>query len=69
MAILIEKFALGWHQQTGGAYRIKVVNGGWSNWISVPSADLAALAAIFEESPVYVHPNGSITTGEEPIGD
>lgn len=68
MATLIEKFALGWHPQTGGAYRIKVINGGWSTWKVVPAADLAALAAIFEESPVYVHPNGSITTDEEPIG-
>lgn len=68
MAVLMEKFVLGWHQQTGSGYRVKVVNSGWSNWIPVPSGDLAALAAIFEESPVHLHPNGSITTGEEPIG-
>ncbi len=69
MAVLVEKFALGWHQQTGGAYRIKVINGDWSNWITVQPAELAAVALLFQESPVYVHPNGSITTGEEPIGE
>ncbi|MBP7394493.1 MAG: hypothetical protein KA945_11735 [Zoogloea sp.] len=68
MAYQVEKFLLGWHPQTGGAYRLKIVGGAWTNWINVPSADLSALAAIFAEQPVYIHPNGSITTGEEPIG-
>lgn len=65
----VEMFALAWHPQTGGAYRIKPVGGSWSQWIKVPAADLAALAAILKEQPVFVHPNGSITTGPEQIGD
>ena len=68
MSTQIEQHMLGWHPQKGAAFRIQPAGGGWSNWISVPSADLAALAAIFNEQPVYVHADNSITTGPEPIG-
>jgi hypothetical protein len=61
----VEGFALGWHPQRGCAFRVKLIGNGWSQWTSVPSADLAALAAIFKERPVFVNPNGSITTGPE----
>jgi len=69
MPYIVERFMLGWHPQKGAGYRIKLANGAWGNWVIVPAADLAALAAIFNESPVYAHEDGSITTGEEPIGD
>ena len=69
MATQIEQYTLGWHPQKGTAFRIKPMGGGWSNWVSVPAADLAALAAIFNEQPVYVQPDNSITTGAEPIGN
>lgn len=65
----VEMFALGWHPTTGSAYRIKLLGSAWSQWINVPAADLAALAAIFKEQPVFIHPNGSITTGPEQVGD
>jgi hypothetical protein len=65
----VEQFSLGWHPKSGSAYRIKPVGGSWSPWIGVPAAELAVLAAIFREQPVFIHPNGSITTGPEQIGD
>ncbi len=67
-ATLIEQYMLGWHPQGGSAFRIKQVGTGWSEWIRVPASDLAALAAIFNEQPVYLHADNSITTGREPIG-
>jgi hypothetical protein len=69
MASQIEQFGLGWHPQKGSSYRIKLVGGGWNNWIEVSSADLAALAAIFSEQPVFLQPDGAITTGPEPVGN
>lgn len=68
MAVLIEQYALGWHRQKGAHFRIKPAGRGWSNWVQVPAADLAALAAIFDEQPVYLQPDNSVTTGPEPIG-
>jgi hypothetical protein len=68
MAQQIEQYALGWHPQKGSAFRVKPVAGGWSDWIMVPAADLAALAAIFNEQPVFLQADKSITTGPEPIG-
>jgi hypothetical protein len=65
----IEQFMLGWHPQRGCAYRIRLKGTAiWSNWTSVSAADLAALAAIFKER-AYYHPNGSISTGAEPVND
>ena len=66
----IEAFILGCHPQTGRwGYRIKLKGTAiWNNWVFVSSADIAALAAIFDKG-AYLHPNGSITTGEEPVND
>jgi hypothetical protein len=69
MAVIVEQFALGWHPTRGSFYRIKPQNGAWSGWITVPSADLASLAAIFNEAPVFLHTDGSITTDAEPVGN
>lgn len=65
----IEQYALAWHIQTGGSYRVKLANSGWTNWIAVSAADLAALVAIFKEQPVYLHPNGAISTGAEAVSE
>ncbi len=51
------------------AYRVKLKGGGWREWVYVSSADLAALAAIFARRPIYLHEDGTITTGPEAIGD
>jgi hypothetical protein len=64
----IDAFALGWHPTKGTAFRVHPTGAGWSNWIEVPAADIAALAAIFEHEPVYIQDDRSITTGPEPIG-
>ena len=65
----IESFALGWHPETGGAYRIKPEGRNWGRWVRVPAAELAALAAIFREQSVFIHANGTITTGPQQIGE
>lgn len=69
MPVPIEQFILGWHPKKGTFYRIKPLNGGWSPWNTVPPAELAALAAIFNEAPVFLHPDGAITTDAEPVGN
>ena len=68
MAGQIEQFALAWHPQKGSFYRIKLVNAPWANWVAVSAADLAALAALLNEQPVFLQPDGAITTGPEPVG-
>ncbi len=68
-ATRIEQYGLGWHPKSGAAFRIKPEGKDWSRWIPVSAADLAALAAIFNEQPVYLHANNSITTGPEPIAE
>jgi hypothetical protein len=68
MAQQVEQFGLAWHPQNGCAFRVKPVGGGWSAWINVSPADLSALAAIFNEQPVYIQPSGAFTTGPEPVG-
>lgn len=65
---LITDYALAWHPTEGPAFRIRLQGAEWSAWKKVSAADLAALAAIFNESPVFLGPNGHITTGPEPIG-
>ena len=55
MATIIEQYALAWHPQKGTGYKIKLANSSWSDWIAVPATDLAALAAILNEQPVYLH--------------
>ena len=68
MATQVEQYALSWHPQKGTAFRIKLVGGSWSNWNVVSPSELAALALIFNQQPVFVQPDNSITTGPEPIG-
>jgi hypothetical protein len=63
----VEGYILGWHPKVGCAFRVQPDGGGMSKWIRVPPADLAALASIFRESPVYIQEDGSITTGPEAI--
>lgn len=68
MSVPIEQFMLGWHPKNGTAYRIKPLNSGWSKWQQIPPAELAALATIFNEAPVFMHEDGWITTDAEPVG-
>lgn len=68
MPTQVEQYALGRSASGGFAYRIKLAGRDWGNWIMVSAADLAAFAALFKQSPLYAHPDGSITTGAEPIG-
>lgn len=65
----IDQYVLGKKYNGLFAYRIKVAGGGWSNWMPVPAAEFAAFAALFSKSPLYLHSDGSITTGVEPIKD
>lgn len=69
MPVKITDYQLGWHSGKGSGFRYKLENGGWSAWVMLPSAaDLAAIAAIFNESPCYLQSDGSLTTGLEQIG-
>lgn len=65
----IDQYVLGKQYNGNFAYRIKVAGGVWSNWVPVPAAEFAAFAALFSKSPLYIHSDGSITTGPEPIKD
>jgi hypothetical protein len=66
----IVQYQLAWHQQTGCEVRFRVEGAGANQWtaLRVSAADLAALAAILNESPVYFT-NGWIHTGPEPTGN
>lgn len=69
MPILIEEYALAWSPVDGAAYQFRLVGHNWSGWIKVSAADLAVLAAIFNETPIYFHPaDKSIRTSMEPTG-
>lgn len=68
MAIQIEQYVLNWHPTNGASYRIKLSGRTWGPWNRVPPSDLAAIAAILNESPCYVNDDGSIGTGPEPVG-
>lgn len=68
MAIQVEQYALSWHPHNGTAFRIKLTGGSWGNWNVVSPSELSALALIFNEGPVFVQPDNSITTGPEPVG-
>lgn len=65
----IEQYSIAWHPKNGAAYRIKAKGMSWSKWVQIPSHELAALASVFRESPVYIDPNGWISTGPEGVGD
>ena len=64
----IVEYRLAWHPHAGGYYRIRLEGKPWRDWVQVAAADLSALAAIFQESPVYLTANGTISTGVEPVG-
>jgi len=70
MQKVIEQYQLAWHPQMGPAYRIKLVNTSWGNWVKVPAAEFSAIALILNESPVYYNTQThAISTGEEPTGN
>jgi hypothetical protein len=69
MPTQVEQYALGRNANGGFAYRIKLAGRSWSNWVMVSAAEFAAFAALFNEAPLYAHPDGSLTTGPEPIGN
>ena len=66
----IEAYQLAWHPQQSG-FRFKLVGAqNWSQWVKVSSADLAAVAAVLNEKPVYFNSQTrTIHTGAEPTGD
>lgn len=68
--VQIEEYSLAYQPAKGGAYRIRVKGTPeWSPWFQVPAADLAAIAAILNEDPVYYDPQtGIISTHAEPTG-
>jgi hypothetical protein len=67
----IESYQLAWHPQRGGAFRFKLAGvQNWSPWTKLSSADLAAVAAVLNEKPVYFNSQtGVIHTGAEPTGE
>ncbi len=68
MSVEIEAYTLAWSPKAGSAYRVKIKGGAWSNWFNIPSSELAGVAAILRESPVYAKPDGSLATTPEQVG-
>jgi hypothetical protein len=68
--IEIEAYQLSYHPEKGCHFRFRLRgNPQWQQWIRVSAADLAAVAAVLNEKPVYFNPaSGSILTGDEPTG-
>lgn len=66
----IESYQLVWSPTKGSAFRFKLKGiAGWTQWVDVTPSDLAAIAAILNEQPVYYNrQNGAIHTGAEPAG-
>ena len=64
----IAQYQFAWHPKHGSRYRIRLKDSEWHPWIPVSSSEIAALAAIFK-GRAYIHSNGAITTGEEPVTD
>lgn len=64
----ITKYNLGWNPQTKKPYVLIHLEGGSQRDVPVQTAEeLAALAAILRESPVFLHDNGIIgTVDQEP---
>ena len=62
----ITKYDLGWHPQTKRPYVLIHLEGGSQQAVPVQTAEeLAALAAILRESPVFLHDNGIIGTVDQ----
>ncbi len=62
----IEGYLLAWNQQHGCEVRLKVKGDSKTRTIKVAADELAAIAAILREDPVFLE-NGWIHTGPEPI--
>ena len=67
----IEAYQFSWHPQRGCHFRLKIKNArAWTKSVAVTASDLAAVAAILNEKPVYFDPQtGTIFTGPEPPGE
>jgi hypothetical protein len=64
----VESYALAHHPTLGCEVKIKIRgNPQWLAPIKLAPADLAAVAAILNEQPVYLS-NGWLHTGDEPVG-
>jgi hypothetical protein len=62
----IAKYDLGWHPQNKKPYVLIHLEGGSKLALPVQTAEeLAALAAILRESPVFLHDNGIIGTSDQ----
>jgi hypothetical protein len=62
----ITKYDLGWNPQTKKPYVQIHIEGGLQQSVLVQTAEeLAALAAILRESPVFLHDNGIIGTADQ----
>ncbi|MGY6178947.1 hypothetical protein [Paraburkholderia strydomiana] len=68
MAQQIAYFALAWDPQQGCDFRVQPAGESWTSWRQVPAAELAAIAAILNEQPVFIQTIGALTTGLEPVG-
>ena len=66
----ITEYQLVYFIKGGGQFRFRLVNTAqWSRWTICSSADLAAIAAIMNERPVFFDAlNGAISTQNEPVG-
>ena len=66
MSKKITKYDLGWHPQNKKPYVLIYLEGGSKLTVPVQTAEeLAALAAILRESPVFLHDNGIIGTVDQ----
>lgn len=66
--IQVVEYGIGWNIKLGKGAVVMKSNDGSSVRIEVASlADLAGWAAILNESPVFVSPDGFIHTGSEPV--
>lgn len=66
--VRIVEYRLGWSPKRGqGGVWLKLADGRSSSIAVASLADLAGWAALCKESPLFLHPDGSIVTTEEPI--
>lgn len=68
---LIVDYRLGWHPgQDRGFVEVRVLGGSGAITLPVSSAEeFVAVATVLQEGPVSLNPDGSITTGAEPVSD
>lgn len=67
----IEEYQLGYHPSKGCQYNFRVKGStSWTGWRQAPAGEVALLALILNEKPVFYNPDtGWIYTGAEPIGE